>query len=629
MDSPGSRPSDGVFGTSSASPRAAHILYLPLVHRPGPQVAIAAAHIDSARTGEPDEALLLRNRGPVPASLAGWILEANGRRAVFPEDAPTLASQEGLWCAREAQAFRESFGFWPGCTWGEGPLAPGSLAILEGSDLRLANVGGTIHLWDRDGRLQDTLFYGERALVPPGWQGPAAQLYARGSIPASGQIWRRKPDPTTGQPVDTDTAQDWAGDLADVTQGRRAFFPGWGMWQDQIPPSTPVTVRGTLTVAVGPEALYPVLAPLLAGARERIWLSLYTFEHPDLAQVLAERARAGVQVRLLLEGGPAGGVTELQRWSVAHLLAAGVQVRYLDVREDAPPGYRPRYRYLHAKYGLVDGDRVLVGTENPSWESMPVLDGEGRWPSGRRGILLALAGAHPVVAELARVFAHDWDASLFADVREATLAADGPPSGFLLPERPTPWRPATPFRQPLVLQGGIRVRLLIYPDANAQAQDPLLALVARAGPGDRIRWLQLYEHRHWGPVLSDPVADPNPRIRALLAAARRGAQVRILLDRFFDDPAHPRGNRATADYLNGRAQAEGVDLEVRLANPTGLGLHAKMALLALGQERWVAVGSLNGGEVSHKLNREVVLVVESPAAYAYLESMFDQDWREP
>lgn len=33
---------------------------------------------------------------------------------------------------------------------------------------------------------------------------------------------------------------------------------------------------------------------------------------------------------------------------------------------------------------------------------------------------------------------------------------------------------------------------------------------------------------------------------------------------------------------------------------------------------WSAVGSLNGGEVSHKLNREVVLLVDAPAIHARL-----------
>jgi cardiolipin synthase A/B len=46
----------------------------------------------------------------------------------------------------------------------------------------------------------------------------------------------------------------------------------------------------------------------------------------------------------------------------------------------------------------------------------------------------------------------------------------------------------------------------------------------------------------------------------------------------------------------------------------------------VGGETWSAVGSLNGGEVSHKLNREVVLMVDSPAAYERLIEVFAWDW---
>lgn len=612
---------------TQAEPGGPYPVHLPLIYRPAPQVVIAAAHIDSARSGEADEALQLWNLGPGPAFLADWTLEVNGRQARFPSDtARVLAPGEFLWCTQDATAFAQSFGFLPDCIWGTPPEEPTALVVLEGSALRLANTGGIIHLWDGAGRLQDALVYGNRALIPSGWRGPAAQAYARGSIPEEGQVWRRKPDPATGLPVDTDTARDWAGDLADLTQGRRAFFPGWRMWQ-HLPLSTgPVTVQGPLTVAVGPEALYTALAQKLAGARSRIRLSLYTFEHPELAQVLVDRAHAGVQVQVLLEGGPSGGVTDLQRWCVATLLAAGVEVRYLDLREDAPAGLRTRYRFLHAKYGLVDGDQVLVGTENPSWDTMPLPAEDGRWPSGRRGVYLFLAQAGPVAQELARIFDHDWDMARFADVRPAHMATDGPPPDFVLPERPTPWRPATPFQTPLTVPGPLSVQVVAYPDANALAVDPLQALLGRTGPGDTVRWLQLYEHLYWGETTGNPVADPNPRVQALLDAARRGAQVRVLLDGFFDDPADPRGNRATADFLVAHAQAEGLDLAARLANPTGLGIHAKVGLVAVGAERWVVVGSLNGGEVSHKLNREVVLGVQSPEAYAYLDDLFAADW---
>ena len=41
-------------------------------------------------------------------------------------------------------------------------------------------------------------------------------------------------------------------------------------------------------------------------------------------------------------------------------------------------------------------------------------------------------------------------------------------------------------------------------------------------------------------------------------------------------------------------------------NPTGAGIHAKALAVQVGETRWSVIGSLNGGEVSHKLNREVV-----------------------
>jgi phosphatidylserine/phosphatidylglycerophosphate/cardiolipin synthase-like enzyme len=52
-----------------------------------------------------------------------------------------------------------------------------------------------------------------------------------------------------------------------------------------------------------------------------------------------------------------------------------------------------------------------------------------------------------------------------------------------------------------------------------------------------------------------------------------------------------------------------------------------LVLVRLGERRWSAVGSLNGGETSHKLNREVVLLVEQRAIYDRLYSVFEHDWR--
>jgi cardiolipin synthase A/B len=134
------------------------------------------------------------------------------------------------------------------------------------------------------------------------------------------------------------------------------------------------------------------------------------------------------------------------------------------------------------------------------------------------------------------------------------------------------------------------------------------------------------DHKFWGPGDSNPIADPNPRLQALIAAARRGAKVRLLLDGFFDEPEELRSNQATVEYLATIAAAEGVDIVGTVGNPTGGGIHAKWLLARVDGVTWSAVGSLNGGEISHKVNREVVLIVDHPLVYEHLLQVFLHDW---
>jgi len=138
----------------------------------------------------------------------------------------------------------------------------------------------------------------------------------------------------------------------------------------------------------------------------------------------------------------------------------------------------------------------------------------------------------------------------------------------------------------------------------------------------------VYEHTYWGATSSNVSDDPNPRLNAYIAAARRGATVRVLLDAYFDnqDLNSPRSNLRTVEYLNSVAQAEGLDLDARRRNPTGEGIHNKLVLAQIGGQGWVIVGSLNGGEVSAKLNREMALLVGSDETYNYLEDVFWYDW---
>jgi phosphatidylserine/phosphatidylglycerophosphate/cardiolipin synthase-like enzyme len=599
--------------------------YLPLIMTSRNRLVIAAAHIDSARSGEPDEAILLWNIGDRPVLLAGWQFASNARRATVPVSSTLqLAAGERLWCAAQAAAFFQSFGALPACEWAadSDPAVPN----LEGT-FTLPNAGGALRMFEPGGALSDVLVYGNESAPAESWEGPPAQLYTHGVVAAQGQIWQRKRDPASGLPLDSDRATDWAGDLADVLWGRQVRWPGWLGW-DGSQWARPLAgeTAGNVLVAVGPEGLYAPLAQTIGDAQATIDLSLYTLEHPQLALLLAGAAQRGVRVRILLDGAPPGGITDLQKWCVIQIAAAGGDVRYLAVAADAPNGSKRRYRYLHAKYGIVDARVAIASTENFSQDSMPLP--ASRAVGGRRGFVL-LTDAALAATALQAVFNADWAPDRFLDLRAydpADPKYGAPPPGYE-PPPPQGYKVAeSPFAAPVTAAGPMRVMVVTAPENANRPDAGLLDLIARAGRGDELALMQLYEHRHWGPSTSNPVADPNPRLQALIDAARRGAKVRILLDSFFDEPDALRSNAATVAYVEAIAAAEGLDLSARVGNPTRGGIHAKLLLARIGNEYWSAVGSLNGGEISFKLNREVVLLVDQRPIYEYLLRVFEHDW---
>ncbi len=148
----------------------------------------------------------------------------------------------------------------------------------------------------------------------------------------------------------------------------------------------------------------------------------------------------------------------------------------------------------------------------------------------------------------------------------------------------------------------------------------------QAGVGHELYLVQLSEHKYWGDGDSNPIADPNPRLQLLIEAARRWVKMRLLLDSLFDDPEALRSNQATVEYLEAVAAAEGLDIVGAVGNPTGGGIHAKWLLARVNGVTWSAVGSLNGGEISHKVNREVVLMVDHPLVYDRLSAAFLHGW---
>ncbi len=297
--------------------------------------------------------------------------------------------------------------------------------------------------------------------------------------------------------------------------GRKVRYPGWAAERFAAP--LVVTATATLTVAVTPDNGYATLLPLLDGARTSIRLSSLTLEHVGLGQALARAARRGVAVTVLLEGAPPGGLSDQQRYVCGQLESAGGACWFMT--GDDARHVHSRYRYLHAKYLIIDDHLAVVSSENFSPDSFPDDDkADGTW--GRRGVVL-ITNARAVAARLLSIFAADLDTA-HADLRRWSAADPvfgAPPADFVPITASGGVSYTVRFPRPAVFFGTFRFELTQSPENSLRAGDGLLALFGRAGAGDTLLLEQLSERPHWGAVGSDAAAAPNPRLEAAFAAA--------------------------------------------------------------------------------------------------------------
>jgi phosphatidylserine/phosphatidylglycerophosphate/cardiolipin synthase-like enzyme len=376
---------------------------------------------------------------------------------------------------------------------------------------------------------------------------------------------------------------------SDAPEGERYERTDAG-WTWRSPGATDFPVRtvdtGGVTAFALPDAPGPPIETL-RNADRRIWLAGYTFTSSAVADVLIDAHEGGRSVRVLLEGEPVGGVSARQRQRLNRLVRAGVDVRVIG-------GPLARYRYHHAKYAVVD-DQALVMSEN--WKAAGVGGNSSRgW-----GVVVDPPRTGSSAADaLAEVFRADWvwrDAIPWRDHREtlSPVESAGPRANGTYPGRhPARTAPAD------------RVQLLLAPENT------------RAGVVELIESAEktlLIEQ----PTLGTP---DGPFVRAAVAAAERGVEVRVLLDRSWyvrED------NRALVEELNRRADARSIPLTAKLVEPRGRfeKIHAKGVVV---DEQRVLVGSLNWNDNAVTENREVSLVVHSEGVAGYFTRVFEADW---
>jgi hypothetical protein len=475
------------------------------------------------------------------------------------------------------------------------------------STIILANRGDEILLLNEDGELVDLVVYGEID-YDEGWIGsPIGKAY-------EGLVFERVTE------EDTDTSEDWCSYL----KGQSRF------------PVRSFGFNGEVCVFVSPDSSFHEITRVIDDAKHSLDICVYNFDNHHLMEHVLNATERGVDVRVLLEADPVGGIKDDTLFIAENIDRSGGKVRFGE-----------GYAFFHAKYALIDGHTTLITTENWDYTGIPVDD-----TFGNRGWGIAINDEN-VTGYFNDVFEYDWGLAYhastnaskivqegkckFADVgrvpegRSDVLSAHRPidESDFAPQNRPTTPsgnRPSfasqnrhilggryDPSFKSMEISGNFTVTPVIAPD-NALMRETIIGLIDSAE--DSVYIEESYIHVRWG-------ERPNLYLESAIDAARDGCEVRILLDDSWYDVI---SNLETVSYVNGIADEEGLDIEARLMDDTRLEkLHTK-GLIVDGDK--VLISSINWNEFSPTKNREVGVIISNIEVARYYTDVFLYDWGE-
>ncbi len=299
------------------------------------------------------------------------------------------------------------------------------------------------------------------------------------------------------------------------------------------------------------DEIFPAMLDAIRGARQTITFETFVYWSGEIgrrfADALADRARAGVKVHVILDG---FGAASIESQSLDMLREAGVQVAW----------YNPVCWYTlsrlnnrtHRKLLVVDGRVGFTG-------GVGIADkwlGDGGSPDDWRDSHYRIEG--PAVAQVQAAFTDNW-----SKTREEVLHSDE-------------------YFPPLPEAGSSRVQVFKSSPREGSESVRLMYLLSLASARERVRLATAY-------FVPDDLA-----IRELLAARRRGVRIEIVVPGpHMDKQLVRRASRARW----GELLRAGCEISEFL--PTMY--HCKVMIV---DDLWVSVGSTNFDNRSFRLNDE-------------------------
>ncbi|MGE5359982.1 MAG: phospholipase D-like domain-containing protein [Bacteroidales bacterium] len=328
-----------------------------------------------------------------------------------------------------------------------------------------------------------------------------------------------------------------------------------------------------LDVFTNGEQFYEAELAAIKAAQRAVHLEAYIFQRGQVAdrfvQALAERARAGAEIRVVLDGVGSAGTT--YRYLSPITEAGGKVAFYHALRFSALPRYNNR---THRELLVVDGATAFVGGAGVADHWLLSTEKRRRW----RDTMVRLRGQ--AVNNLQATFAENW----------------------------------------LESSGELLVGEKHFPDCAGNGHSPSLVVMGTPSAGGstraRVLFQMLLARAKRSIHITTPYFLPDRSICDELAkAVRRGADVRVLVPGQHSDHLL---TRSSSRLAYGRLLQRGV----RIFEYLPAMVHAKVLLV---DGAWSVVGSTNFDNRSFGLNDEVNLAVCDPRFAARLEDDFARD----
>ena len=310
-----------------------------------------------------------------------------------------------------------------------------------------------------------------------------------------------------------------------------------------------------------------------------------------MARDLLDAGSRGVDIRVLLEGGPVGGISDEEQGIIGLLREGGIPV-LLMTSGDA---VHAPYRFDHAKFMVIDDSMVFVTSENFKETGFPQ---QGQ--SGNRGWGVVIED--PAVAGYFRnVFFHDAGGPWAVPARGTASC----PGEQVLPAYRREFTPVR-FSNATVIP-------VIAPDTSRLVDD----LLARAETSIDIE--QAY-------ITNQSDGSFNPFLARAVESARRGVQVRVLLDSYSYNTEGEEDNDELVVTLNNLARREQIPLEARCADLAGNNIEKIHNKGVIVDRSRVLVSSINWNTNSPTFNREAGVIIDHAEVGEYFTLIFEDDW---